>query len=239
MPTVEELGSILDLSRYGPAIDTGYFPNTVTGWYWSGVESKFTLTSGRFRVVSFYYGEDGLSYDASRVRLVRSGTGINPNIAESTPTSRFTFNGGGVVTDNITGLMWKRCLEGCAFSDSGTPDNYLDDTCTGVGTAMNWQAALNWAQTANGMGDSGHNDWRVPNLKELKSIVDYYEKYSYSFADINREVFPFGGVETWSSSPMIYRGYAWSVRYGAGGDAGADWRDRDDALTVRLVRSGQ
>lgn len=154
---------------------------------------------------------------------------INPYMEQSTPTSRFGFDESGVVIDKITGLMWKRCLEGQTFSDSGTPDNYLDDSCTGTVATMNWQAALNWAQTANGMGDSGHNDWRVPNLKELKSIVEYCS------ISINGEVFPSSWEWVWSSSPMVYQGYAWSV----GGHGSADWRDRNDLHAVRLVRSGQ
>ena len=38
---------------------------------------------------------------------------------------------------------------------------------------MNWEQALAWAQTKNTANYCGHNDWRLPNTKELQSIVDY------------------------------------------------------------------
>jgi hypothetical protein len=35
LPAVDELISIADLSRYNPSIDTVYFPNTLSDWFWS------------------------------------------------------------------------------------------------------------------------------------------------------------------------------------------------------------
>ncbi len=61
-------------------------------------------------------------------------------------------NGDGTITDNATGLIWTK-------SDSGT--------------GMNWQEALAWVQTKNAANYLGHSDWRLPNAKELQSIVDY------------------------------------------------------------------
>jgi hypothetical protein len=61
-------------------------------------------------------------------------------------------NGDQTITDQSTGLMW-------AKTDSGT--------------GMNWEAALAWIQSRNSQNYLGHNDWRLPNAKELQSIVDY------------------------------------------------------------------
>ncbi|MCB1127652.1 MAG: DUF1566 domain-containing protein [Verrucomicrobiae bacterium] len=61
----------------------------------------------------------------------------------------FVDNGNGTVTDHATGLTWQK-------ADSGQ--------------GMNWQAALAYAENLN-LG--GHDDWRLPNAKELQSIVDY------------------------------------------------------------------
>ncbi|MEB4590560.1 DUF1566 domain-containing protein [Candidatus Thiothrix sp. Deng01] len=162
-------------------------------------------------------------------------TCTNTNMTESTPTSRYTFGAGGVVTDNTTGLMWKRCLEGQTFSDNGTPSNYLDDACTGSATGLDWQEALGQAQTANAANDGGHNDWRVPNLKELESTVEYCRVGPA----LNTEVFPGSDDGLWSGSPLTYPGYepyAWSVLFDGGTDLGGD---RNDGRAVRLVRSGQ
>ena len=82
------------------------------------------------------------------------------------PNPRFTKNGNGTVTDNLTGLIW---LE--------------DANC--AGTTMQWGPALAFANTlfdgsaAHNGGDCGLSDlsgvgaWRLPNLRELQSLVHY------------------------------------------------------------------
>ena len=64
----------------------------------------------------------------------------------------FHDNGDGTITDRATGLMWSR-------ADSGR--------------GMNWQNALAWVQKKNVERFLGYSDWRLPNVKELQSIVDY------------------------------------------------------------------
>ena len=73
LPDIEELRSIVDYSRYGPSIDTDYFPNTPSGVYWSA--SPFAYNSNLVWLLAFLYGYDGdYSRDAKfRVRLVRVG----------------------------------------------------------------------------------------------------------------------------------------------------------------------
>jgi hypothetical protein len=41
------------------------------------------------------------------------------------------------------------------------------------GAGVDWQAALAWAASRNANNYRGYNDWRLPNAKELQSIVDY------------------------------------------------------------------
>lgn len=64
----------------------------------------------------------------------------------------FHADGEGTVTDRATGLMW-------AQADSGK--------------GMNWETALAWVQTQNAAKHLGHDDWRLPSVKELQSLVDY------------------------------------------------------------------
>lgn len=78
------------------------------------------------------------------VQLVRGSTGYAEN--------QLRDNGDGSVTDSATGLMWSRA------------DN---------GAGVSWLDALAWVQTQNGDHYLGHDDWRLPNAKELQSIVDY------------------------------------------------------------------
>jgi hypothetical protein len=64
----------------------------------------------------------------------------------------FVDNGDQTITDKATGLMWTK-------ADSGS--------------GMNWSNALAWVQAKNAARYLGYNDWRLPNAKELQSIVDY------------------------------------------------------------------
>jgi hypothetical protein len=64
----------------------------------------------------------------------------------------FLDNGDGTITDNATGLMWAQ-----------------DDSATG----LNWEEALAWVETQNAAGSLGYTDWRLPNAKELQSLLDY------------------------------------------------------------------
>jgi len=68
---------------------------------------------------------------------------------ESYGQNNFTDNGDGTVTDQATDLMWIQ-----------------DDS----GEGMTWQEALEYAENKE---FAGYNDWRLPNIKELESIVDY------------------------------------------------------------------
>ena len=87
-------------------------------------------------------------------------------------------NGDGTVTDASTGLMWQQAEAG----------------------AMNWEAALVYCEN---LELAGHDDWRLPNLNELLSIVDY-ELYDPA---IDTTFFP-GAMssEYWSSTTAIQDG---------------------------------
>lgn len=61
----------------------------------------------------------------------------------------FVDNGNGTITDNATGLMWMQ-----------------DDNASGI----SWEEALSYAE---GKEFAGYSDWRLPDVKELQSIVDY------------------------------------------------------------------
>jgi hypothetical protein len=72
--------------------------------------------------------------------------------------------------------MWKQCLEGYTYSGG---------VCTLITvTTVNWEGALSLVTTHIGFAD--HTDWRLPNIKELQSIV---EEQCYSPA-VNLEIFP-------------------------------------------------
>src|SRR5688572_13560192 len=115
---------------------------------------------------------------------VNAQQACNDRINQTTPTSRFTNNGNGTVTDVRTGLMWERCMMGYSFSDNGTPTDLTDDSCTATATTtFIWQQAL---QGAADRGFAGFTDWRLPNIKELISIVEHM----CTGPAINETIFP-------------------------------------------------
>jgi len=69
----------------------------------------------------------------------------------------FVDNGDGTITDNATDLMWTKA------------DNE---------EAVLWQDAQAWVQQKNNENYLRYNDWRLPNVKELQSIVDYTRSQS-------------------------------------------------------------
>jgi hypothetical protein len=143
----------------------------------------------------------------------------NPQVPETTPTSDFILdNFNGTAYHKKTGLTWKRCVEGQNWSwDPGSEIG----TCTGKWSLHNWSEALSLAT----------DGWRLPNLKELLSIV---EKRNWDKAT-NPTVFP-NPPATWSATPyVLLPGHAWYVyTY----DGRTNYIQRSFRQPVRLVRGG-
>jgi hypothetical protein len=147
-------------------------------------------------------------------------------IPASTPDSQLVDDGDGTITDTATSLIWRQCSEGQAN----------DTSCTGSALTYTWQQALQIPQTLNTSGGfAGHSDWRLPNLKELRSIV---EEACYS-PSINSTRFPnTPSSGFWSASAYAYgSSYAWSVDFYHG--YSYYFGNRSGSLHVRLVRGGQ
>jgi len=108
--------------------------------------------------------------------------GINE---ETTPNSRFLLQND-LATDTKTKLIWQRCIVGQTW-------NPETQTCEGAPAKKTWKAAL----------DSVPEGWRMPNIRELLSIMEY----SCIRPAINLTVFP-GAVNEWqwSSTPMVNPG---------------------------------
>lgn len=133
------------------------------------------------------------------------GQTCNNATPSTTPDSRYHDNADGTVTDLYTSLMWQRCSAGQSS----------DDCTGGSGDIYTWDQALQYPQTLNsGIGYAGYTDWRLPNTKELESLV---EEACYSPA-INATYFPNTLTSSyWSSSPKAYNSdEAWYVDFGYG-----------------------
>lgn len=120
------------------------------------------------------------------------------------PSPRFSDNGC-EITDNLTGLIWVKDL----------------NTVNG-GNTLDWQNALTTAN-AGTWCDQAAGTWRVPNINELASLVNYAESDVANW--LNETIDSDGGGFTnvidggyyWSSSSSATSpGAAWGVSMSAG-----------------------
>ena len=119
-------------------------------------------------------------------------------------------NKDGTVTDTETGLMWQQ-------------DEAL---------YMNWETALSYCED---LELAGYDDWRLPNINELQSLVDYSKHnpaIDTSFP--NAESSGYWSSTTGSSNAV----YAWIVYFLSGFVDGFSY-DKSYSYYVRAVRSGQ
>lgn len=144
------------------------------------------------------------------------------SILATAPNSRFELSGS-VAKDRQTGLMWKRCLEGTsgANCEEGEPREF------------SWPKALLHAQETNSQGGyAGHDNWRLPNIKELKSIAEL----QCVQPSLNLEVFPsvHPRARVWTSSP--YRFYEHYAKFVDFSNMTTNHVERFQKFNVFLVR---
>ncbi|MBR9726949.1 DUF1566 domain-containing protein [Shewanella intestini] len=210
-------------NRRAMKIDTNYFPNTVDEFYWSAM--PYRGEHGGFYAWAFQFvfanNKNVQRYQPSALRLVRAIDPITTqDIPQQTPDERYSIHDDGTVTDLATGLMWTQCVAGREGIDCAS----------GSGQSMIWADALEYAQTST---FAQYDDWRLPNNKELFSLVDF-NRVSPA---INVTIFPATTNEyTWSSSPMVeFDQDSWFVNF----KTGLNWfKGRSDTMLVRLVRAG-
>ncbi|MDK2124281.1 DUF1566 domain-containing protein [Parachitinimonas caeni] len=164
----------------------------------------------------------GLSIALAMPNALATVQVCNPDIVATTPTSNFIDHGDGTVTHQATGLMWMRCSIGQTWSGG---------SCANSATTMDWQTALSAAAATT---YASKTDWRLPNLKELESIV---ERKCYGPAT-NQTIFPsFQNADYWTSTTAADApSNAWSISMGDGFDSSSYAKSL--SKFVHLVRSG-
>ncbi len=177
VPSIKELYSLMDFrgtdpmsdnpSGLVPFIDTTYF-----AFAYGDVDAGERIIDSQWVTSTLYASDDnkvfGVNFADGRikgydliggpggektfyVRLCRGNTDYGVN--------SFIDNRDGTVTDHATSLMWSQ-------DDSG-------DGETGPRSGMIWVDALAWVQQKNDENYLGYDDWRLPDAKEMQSIVDY------------------------------------------------------------------
>ena len=150
-------------------------------------------------------------WDAGGSPIACAGTGQDGDIQAGVvwPDPRFTNNGDGTVTDNLTGLVWLEDWD-CFFG--------------------NWSAALAAVNALEdgtcGLTDgSAPEDWRLPNINELLTLVDreFFNPAVPNTAGTGKwttDGEPFTTVQNlvhWSSTSVAHnKAAAWRVHFGTG-----------------------
>ena len=174
LPNIKELYSLIDFrggdcSGYegsDTSTLTPFIDNTVFDYDWGDTAANERLIDSQYASDTEYVDTEandggtlfGVNFADGRIKgyeLVLHGTDktffcqcVRSNTSYG--VNNFTDNGDDTITDNATGLMWSK-------NDSG-------------GSGLNWEDALAWVETQN---TANHNNWRMPNAKELQSILDY------------------------------------------------------------------
>ncbi|MFZ4440040.1 MAG: DUF1566 domain-containing protein [Syntrophales bacterium] len=186
-----------------------------TAWFPYTLSSDYwsSTTNGPIMANAWYVDfRNGSLSNASKVsynsKAVRAVRG-----GQSEAPGNFVNNANGTVSDTATGLMWQQ------------------ETVREI----DWKTALAYAE---GLSLAGYDDWRLPTITELQTIVDYRHRAPA----IDTTFFPDTLSSIYlSSTPYALAGgdyYAWTFDFSDGSSSGRK-RDKWTASAARVVRGGQ
>jgi hypothetical protein len=183
------------------------------------VLKAFALLSGIFLLsASIVWAQPAPVAKTGQTILYRAGDDGDLQKGVASPSPRFTDNGDGTVTDNLTGLMWAKA----ATLNQGR---------------MTWNDAIDYVNNLtlglDGYGTSNTN-WRLPNVKEYQSLIDFSNYKPALPTGHPFTIVPWYGY--WSSSTYVNdTTYAWVV-FIYNGDVASG--DKTFTGYVWAVRSG-
>ena len=138
------------------------------------VSKSYTVDMYR-AVPVFKTGSSGLtSY------VFTAGEDGNLNEGVNWPSPRFTDNSNGSVTDVMTGLDWIQNLN-------------VDDS------TIAWASAFSKIATQNSASSGGHSDWRLPNIREARSLINYGQNDNHIWLTANSFIFT-ASFGTWTGT---------------------------------------
>jgi len=151
LPTALEAFTILNHQHANPALDPAIFPTSAAEYWWTSNRqtndsSKVWATNAGGGIGNHPKSET-ISAGGIKKFHVRA---VRDIVSAQLIVNRFIDNLDGTITDNLTNLIWQK--------------NIITDT-------LSWEEALNYSNT---LTLAGKNDWRLPNIKELRSLNDEF-----------------------------------------------------------------
>lgn len=149
LPHPDEAFTILNHQTPNPALDSKYFTKTGAEYWWSSALQANDATK------AWVTNAGGGIGNHTKIETISAG-GIKKIHARcvretqnsTTITTRFLDNGDGTVLDRLTDLTWKKAINP---------------------TALTWEDAILYCE---GLTLGGNSDWRLPNIKEIRSLSD-------------------------------------------------------------------
>jgi len=208
LPNKDELKSIIDYGMINPAVDALYFPHCQPAFYWSSI--PYNMEPPFIWGIFFGLGA-GICYTPSSLQFVRAvRSGYNTSFGNPNKV-RLQDNGDATITDITTGLMWQK-----------------DEN-----ERMDWYSAL---KACKEMRLAGYTDWRLPNIKELHTILNLNYSNSWWYY---KDYFPAKGLQPpllhYFSSTSFEGIYAWVTNFCFGYDG--YYAGKGAKLLFRAVRN--
>jgi hypothetical protein len=208
LPCRRELFSLISHQQTNPALPHGHpFIDVFSGYYWTSSECRRLADQAWYIHIGggrIYRGMKHGSY------MLWPVTGPQSN--DEASSKRFMVENV-TVRDRFTGRVWLG-----SFDEIERP--------------LSWEKALATIRALNAHKAGGYEDWRLPNIRELESLVDLNRHSPALPAD-----HPFAHVAEgyWSSTTSTYeKRYAW-VLYPRDGAVGVGYKSLPEfcALAVR------
>ena len=189
LPPRRLLFSLLSHQYINPALPEGHpFTNVFSGYYWTAdtchrlPEQAWHIHLGGGRVTRVRKDEAALVWPVCLPKTEDAAPLFSPG-------ERFALDGDSV-RDQLTGLIWSR---------NADP----------LGRPLPWEEALAAVDGLNRAAQDRATDWRMPNIRELESLVDLQAD-----SPALPEGHPFTNVRDvyWSSTTSVYEArYAWAL----------------------------
>jgi len=212
LPSRRELFSLVSHACVNPALPAGApFENVFAGYYWTAT------TCSRLKDQAWYIHlgggrvQRGMKYGSYMVWPVCCHS---PDPTTASTAQRYEVDKD-TVYDQRTGLGWAK-MDALAWDP------------------LSWTDALDFIRRMNAGSAHGHADWRLPNVRELESLIDV-RRHTPALSGGH----PFSQIPQgcWSSTTSVYEPrYAWVV-YLQDGAVGVGYK-KSAEFHVWAVRGG-